>query len=84
LARPASRSAVWGGGLAEIGTLSDASVASQLLNAALDGGIVFLDTAILGTRSPEHMRTNIKLVENELPLPAEVVQELHRCFERLE
>lgn len=43
-----------------------------------------VDTAILGTRSPEHMRTNIKLVENELPLPAEVVQELHRRFERLE
>lgn len=42
-----------------------------------------VDTAIVGTRNPEHMRANIRLVENELPLPAEVIQELHRRFERL-
>jgi aryl-alcohol dehydrogenase-like predicted oxidoreductase len=41
-----------------------------------------VDTAIVGTRNPEHMRANIALVENELPIPAEVVQELRRRFDR--
>lgn len=43
-----------------------------------------VDTAIVGTRNPDHMRANIKLVENELPIPPEVVQELHRRFDQLE
>jgi aryl-alcohol dehydrogenase-like predicted oxidoreductase len=42
-----------GAGLAEIGTLSDVSVAGQLLNAALDGGINFLDTAACYDSSEE-------------------------------
>jgi aryl-alcohol dehydrogenase-like predicted oxidoreductase len=41
-----------------------------------------VDTAIVGTRNPAHMRANIALVEDELPLPAGVVQELHRRFDR--
>ncbi|MGD2156597.1 MAG: aldo/keto reductase [Anaerolineales bacterium] len=43
-----------------------------------------LDTAIVGTRNPEHMRANIKMVENELPISGEVVSALHRRFERFE
>lgn len=39
-----------------------------------------VDTAIVGTRNPEHMKTNIGLVENELPIAQEVVEELHRRF----
>jgi aryl-alcohol dehydrogenase-like predicted oxidoreductase len=42
-----------------------------------------VDTAIVGTSNPEHMRSNIELVEKELPITAEVVRELHRRFERL-
>jgi aryl-alcohol dehydrogenase-like predicted oxidoreductase len=42
-----------------------------------------VDTAIVGTNNPEHMRSNIELVENELPISAEVVHELHRRYERL-
>ncbi len=34
-----------GAGLSEIGSLTDVSAAGRLLNAALDGGINFLDTA---------------------------------------
>ena len=34
-----------GAGLFEIGSLADVSVAGRVLNAALDGGINFLDTA---------------------------------------
>lgn len=43
-----------------------------------------VDTAIVGTRDPDHMKANIELVENELPISAEVVQELHCRFDRLE
>ena len=42
-----------------------------------------VDTAIVGTRDPEHMRANIRLVENELPISHEVVEELHRRFSEL-
>ena len=41
------------------------------------------DTAIIGTANPEHMLANIEVVENRLPIPAEVVEELHRRFDRL-
>jgi len=43
-----------------------------------------VDTAIVGTCNLEHLQSNIKSVKGELPIPAEVVQELHRRFERLE
>ena len=150
-----------GAGLAEIGTLDDLSTASRVLNAALDGGIDFLDTAacygrseewigrsiahrrheyvlatkaghvidgyegkewtattildsierslkrmqtdyldlvqlhscsvevlergevIVGTANPAHMKANIARVEDELPIPAEVVRELHRRFDQM-
>jgi hypothetical protein len=43
-----------------------------------------VDTAIVGTCNPDHMKANIELVENQLPISVEVVQELHRRFDRLE
>jgi aryl-alcohol dehydrogenase-like predicted oxidoreductase len=43
-----------------------------------------VDTAIVGTRNPDHMKTNIELVENELPIPQEVVEELHHRFSQAE
>jgi aryl-alcohol dehydrogenase-like predicted oxidoreductase len=43
-----------------------------------------VDTAIVGTRNPDHMRANVEMVESGLPLPTEVVQELHRRFDQLE
>ena len=42
-----------------------------------------INTAIVGTGNPEHMRANIRRVEDELPLPPAVVAELHRRFEEL-
>ena len=42
-----------------------------------------VDTAIVGTSNLEHMRSNIELVENELPISEEVVRELHSRFEQL-
>ena len=42
-----------------------------------------VDTAIVGTHNPAHMRSNIAMVENELPIDNTVVEELHRRFDRL-
>jgi aryl-alcohol dehydrogenase-like predicted oxidoreductase len=43
-----------------------------------------VDTAIVGTRNPEHMKANIELIENELPISQEVVEELHHRFSQVE
>jgi aryl-alcohol dehydrogenase-like predicted oxidoreductase len=42
-----------------------------------------VDTFIVGTRNPDHMRSNIELAAQSLPIPAEVVTELHSRFDRL-
>jgi hypothetical protein len=42
-----------------------------------------VDTAIVGTGNPDHMRANIRLVEQELPLADETVEELQKRFDRL-
>ena len=41
-----------------------------------------VDTAIVGTRNPAHMRANIRLVEEALPIDPATVEELHRRFQR--
>lgn len=43
-----------------------------------------VNVAIVGTKDPSHMETNIGQVENELPIPASVVEELNSRFERLD
>ena len=43
-----------------------------------------VNVAIVGTKSPSHMEANIKQVENDLPIPSEVVNELNRRFEELD
>jgi aryl-alcohol dehydrogenase-like predicted oxidoreductase len=43
-----------------------------------------VDTAIVGTRNPDHMGANIELVESQLRISAQVVEELHRRFRQLE
>ena len=40
-------------------------------------------TAIVGTGNPDHMRHNISVVENELPLPCAAVEDLKRRYDRL-
>ena len=48
-------------------------------------GFLFLhdevDTAIVGTHNPAHLKANIEMVENDLPIAAEAVEELHRRFD---
>lgn len=40
-----------------------------------------VDVAIVGTKTPKYMRSNVELVEDGVPLPDGVVAELHRRFE---
>ena len=40
-------------------------------------------SAIVGTGNPDHMRHNISIVENQLPLPSETIEELKRRYDRL-
>lgn len=42
-----------------------------------------VDTAITGTSNPDHLRSNIEIVENALPISQEAVDALHRRFEEL-
>ena len=50
-------------------------------------GFVFahdeVDTAIVGTASLPHLRSNIEVVERRLPIAAEAVEELRRRFDQL-
>ncbi len=43
-----------------------------------------VNVAIVGTKDPLHMEANIRQVENELPIPASVVEELNSRFEKLD
>ena len=40
-------------------------------------------TAIVGTRNPDHMRSNIDIVNDRLPLDPAVVEELHRRYDEV-
>lgn len=40
-------------------------------------------TAIVGTRDPAHMRANVEIANNKLPLAQSVVEELHRRYDRI-
>ena len=42
-----------------------------------------VDTLIVGTRNPDHMRANLRWIEKGLTLDPETVAELHRRFEAL-
>jgi aryl-alcohol dehydrogenase-like predicted oxidoreductase len=42
-----------------------------------------VDTAIVGTRDPEHMQANIRVVDEELPIAEAAVEEIRRRFEEL-
>lgn len=42
-----------------------------------------IDTAIVGTRNPAHMRANIKLVETQLPIAYETINDLYARFEQV-
>ena len=72
------------GAMAELGPIED-EPDDPIVTAM---GFLFahpeVDTAIVGTKNPDHMRANISLVEEKLPIPESVVEELHRRFEQLD
>lgn len=43
-----------------------------------------VDTAIVGTRNPEHMASNLRMVEEGLDVAPSTLEELHRRFEELD
>ena len=57
-------------------------------NILLALGFIFghpeIDIAIVGTRNPEHMLNNIKMVEQELPISTEAIKDLHERFMSLD
>jgi aryl-alcohol dehydrogenase-like predicted oxidoreductase len=42
-----------------------------------------VDTVIVGTKNPEHVRANVELVERALPISREAVDELRRRYDEL-
>jgi aryl-alcohol dehydrogenase-like predicted oxidoreductase len=42
-----------------------------------------VETAIVGTNDPEHMQSNLHMVEEKLPIEEEAIQELKRRFDEL-
>lgn len=43
-----------------------------------------VDTAIVGTRNPEHMQSNLRMVDEGLSVSAQTVEALHERFEELD
>ncbi len=43
-----------------------------------------VDVAIVGTKNPDHMKSNIRMVEEQIPVDASAVEELQRRFEKLD
>ena len=42
------------------------------------------NVAIVGTTNPSHMATNVRQIDNDLPIPDSVIAELNRRFEQLD
>ena len=42
------------------------------------------NVAIVGTTNPSHMATNISKIDNDIPIPASVIEELKSRFEKLD
>jgi aryl-alcohol dehydrogenase-like predicted oxidoreductase len=69
--------------IAEKGPISGAPDDPILLALGFTLAHEAIDTAIIGTSDPEHMKANIRLVEQALPIAGEAVQELQRRFDEL-
>ena len=69
--------------MADLGPIREAPEDGILLALGFTLAHDAVDTAIVGTSNPEHLQANIRMVEQELPLPAEVVEELQARFEEV-
>lgn len=68
----------------EGGSIPGAPEDSILLSLGFTLAHAVVDTAIVGTSNPEHLRENIRMVEEQLPIADEAVQELQRLFDRVQ
>jgi aryl-alcohol dehydrogenase-like predicted oxidoreductase len=71
------------GKMADMGPIPSAPEDPILLSLGFTLAHEEVDTAIVGTRNPEHMKSNIELAESQLTIPEQVVRELHRRFDQL-
>lgn len=68
----------------EGGSISGAPEDSILLSLGFTLAHDVIDTAIVGTSNPEHLRENIRMVEEQLPIADGVVEELQRLFDQVQ
>lgn len=68
--------------MASLGPLAEAPDDGVLLALGFCLAHDAVDTAIAGTRNPDHLRQNLEWMSERLPLQASVVEELHRRFEQ--
>ena len=68
--------------MARMGPIPNAPDDPVLLAMGFVFGHPEVDTAIVGTHNPAHMKANIEIVEHRLPIPSEVVEELQRRFDQ--
>jgi aryl-alcohol dehydrogenase-like predicted oxidoreductase len=69
--------------MAALGPIPEAPEQPILLSLGFTFAHDDVDVIIVGTHNPRHMETNLAWVETELPIAAEVVEELHHRFEQL-
>ena len=66
-----------------LGELSEAPDNRILLALGFTLAHDAVDVAIVGTKTPKYMRSNIEMVDNNLPISEEVIAELHKRFEEI-
>ena len=69
--------------MAKLGDLPEEPTDAVLLALGFTLAHPEVDVAIVGTKSPEHMRTNLDLAERELPISAAAVTELQARWDRV-
>lgn len=70
--------------MAERGAVRDAPDNRFLLALGFVLAHDLISTAIVGTQNPDHMRTNLAWVENDLPISAAAVADLQQRFDELD
>jgi len=69
--------------MAAMGPLPEAPEHRILLSLGFTFAHDEVDTAIVGTKNPGHLRTNIRWIERDLPISPVTVDELHARFDEL-
>jgi aryl-alcohol dehydrogenase-like predicted oxidoreductase len=68
----------------ELGPIADEPADGILTALGYTLGDPNANVAIVGTTNPAHMATNISQIDNDLPIPASVIEELKSRFEQLD